>query len=569
MIKHTPARLFRKVMAFLAVLCFSAVSFSPAALSAGADFELWISPAGADDICAVHMMQIGKAYYLFLPGNAGPETWKAGHNAESVTVNGTELSNTVPALSVLVEGRANKVEFRRGKLVKKISLTVMRGSELPSVFISTESGSLDTIHRNKANKEAGSLTLYNTDGEAEYSGALRHIKMRGNASTRYRKRNYAIRLESGANLLGMGKAKKWILLGNYLDKSLIRNQLNFDMARYAGLPYTPDCRQVALYINNSYIGLYLLTEKIEIDDDRVNIRNLEKETKAMNDLKPEEYPSFGPASGRHGSMKGRLIPNEPEDVTGGYILEYEHVPKKFTQEPSAYVTKQNRLLVIHSPEFCSERQMKYISELMQGFENAIYSPDGKDPETGKHYSEFVDFDSLVNKYLINEVSKNYDANISSEYFFKPDDSVSTKAFAGPVWDLDNTYGDYTRPGNTKVLNPEAMFVNHRGTLSYWWPALSRQADFHATVVERYHSTFLPAQEILLGIREETDVLKSLDTYAKAIEKSVEMDYVRYPALKQPKSSGIQTGRNLAENIDFLKDYISRRMNFLAKEWPLD
>ena len=114
-----------------------------------------------------------------------------------------------------------------------------------------------------------------------------------------------------------------------------------------------------------------------------------------------------------------------------------------------------------------------------------------------------------------------------------------------------------------------MYVNNRGTLSYWWPALSRQDDFHAAVVERYHSAFLPALEILLGKREETDLLKSLDTYAKAIEKSVEMDYVRYPSLKEPKSSDIQTGRNLAENIDYLKNYITRRMNFLAREWPLE
>ena len=567
--KRAAAYIIPKVMTCMTVLCLAVITFLPVAFSAGDTYELWISPAGTDDICAIHMLKIGRMHYLFLPGTSVPDNWKIGHNAESVTINGTEINSAAPALSVLQSGQVNTVEFRRGKMVQKISLTVMRGSELPSVFITTESGSLNKIHRNKANKEAGSMILYNTAGEVEYSGGLRHIKMRGNASTRYRKRNYAIRLESGTNLLDMGKAKKWILIGNYLDKSLIRNQINFDMARYVGLPFTPDCRQVALYINNNYIGLYLLTEKIEIDDDRVDIRNLEKETEALNDKKPGEYPAFGHPFSKRGNMKGRLIPNEPEDITGGYILEYEHVSKKYATEESAYITQQNRLLVIHSPEFCSERQIKYISEFMQGFENAIYSPDGKDPETGKHYSEFVDFDSLVNKYLINEVSKNYDANISSEYFFKPDDFVSTKAFAGPVWDLDNTYGDYTRPGNTKVLNPESMYVNNRGTLSYWWPALSRQDDFHAAVVERYHSAFLPALEILLGKREETDLLKSLDTYAKAIEKSVEMDYVRYPSLKEPKSSDIQTGRNLAENIDYLKNYITRRMNFLAREWPLE
>ena len=566
---HAIARTIYKAFIYIFILSLTVSVFISTAFSDGTSFRMWISPSGEDDISAIHMMTVSKSYCLFLPGNVDLDKWKFGHNAENLVINGIEINSGTSAASVLKPGEKNRIEARRGKYTTRISLTVMQGSKLPAMFITTESGSLRKIHKRKTNKESGSMLLYNTQGEIEYSGGLKHMKMRGNASTRYKKKNYAIKLENGANLLGMGKEKKWILLGNHLDKSLIRNQMNFDMARYVGLPFTPDCRQVAVYINNEYYGLFLLTEKIEVDDDRVDIRNLEKETEALNDKKPEEYPAFATPYYTRGGYKGRNIPNEPEDYTGGYIIEYEHDPRKYKEEESAYITKHNLFLIVHSPEYCTEQQMKYICGLMQGFENAIYSKDGKDPETGKHYSEFVDFDSLVNKYLLNEVTKNYDANMSSEYFFKPDNSVSEKVFAGPVWDLDNTYGDYTRPGNKKVLNPEAMFVNNRGTLTYWWPALSRQADFHAAVVERYHSTFLPALEILLGTREETDVLKSMDTYAKEIEKSAEMEYVLYPGLKLPQSNvKIQTGRNLAENIDFLKNYINRRMIFLYREWPL-
>ena len=560
----------KRFLAAVLVLC-SAVFMFPAFSAAGSQsFDLWVSPTGEKTIEAINVMNvIDQQYYLFLPAKTDISEWKIGCSLDSVTVNDVEIVPGETCASLLKEDGPNAVKAYGSRgAVRKLSFTVMRGSDIPAMYITTESGSLQKIHKSKKVKEAGSMLLYDTDGSVVYNGGLKHIKMRGNASTRYKKKNYAIKLENGTNLLGMGKAKKWILIGNMLDKSLIRNQLNFDMARYAGIPYTPDCRQVAVYVNNDYYGMFLLTEKIEIDDDRVAIRNLEKETEALNDQKLEDYPVFSSPYARHGGSKGRVIPNEPEDVTGGYLIEFEFFPSKFATEESAYVTTRNYFLIIHSPEYCSERQMQYISGLFQGFENAIYSGDGRDPETGKHYSEFVDFDSLVNKYLINEVSKNYDANKSSEYFFKPDDSVSEKIFAGPVWDLDNTYGVYALPGNTRVLNPRVMYVDNRKTRSYWWPALSRQKDFHEAVVNRYHSTFKPALEILLGKRAETETLKSIDTYAEAIRASAEMEYVRYPGLQRPQGNAkIQTGKNHAENIAYLKDYIEKRMEFLSSEWP--
>ena len=527
--------------------------------------KLWISPTGNLTADAVSVMNVNDQSYLFVSGNIDLASWKIGYDADTVTLNGEEIHSGKTAASVLSEEGPNELRLESGQQKRKISVILMRGSSLPSLHITTESGSLKKIHKKKGNREKGSMILYDTDGSRVYDGGLEHIRLRGNASTKFRKKNYAVKLETGTSLLGMGKAKRWVLIGNYLDKSMIRNQMTFDMARYAGLAYTPECRQVSLYINNEYIGLYLLTEKIEIDDDRVNIRDLEKETKAMNNERPGSYPAAGSPFAHSGNMKGFQIPNEPDDITGGYIIEFDHDVHQYATEPSAYLTKRTMCLIIHSPEYCSEAQIAYIAGLMQGFENAIFSPDGKDPETGKHYSDFVDFDSLVNKYLINEVSKNYDANMSSEYFYKPDDSVSEKAFAGPVWDLDNTYGDYARSDGLHVLKPNKMFVSNRGSLHYWWPELYRQPDFYRALVKKYHETFVPAMEILLGTQPETETLKSIDTYAAAIEKSAAMDYTCYPTLKG-KNNQVQTGTNLAENITYLKTFITARMKYLSEVW---
>ena len=551
------------IAAVFCILLLSALPGNSFAASKAPVF--WISPTGEYSIDAINVYQDDGKAYLFLPGNTDLTEYRIGFDSETLRINGEEAVYSQTPASVLSTEKANDIVLTNKKKKTKMSLTVMEGSALPSMYILTESGSLKMIHKDKKEKEAGSLILYDSDGSCLYSGSLKHIKMRGNSSVKYQKKNYAIKLENGASLLGMGKAKRWILLGNHLDKSLIRNQMVFDIARYAGMAYTPDCRQVAVYINHEYMGLYLLTEKIEPDDDRVDIRDLGKETKRLNENDPETYPVFGNHYANRGSMKGFSIPNEPDDITGGYIIEYDHDLHNYAAEPSVFVTDRCMAVIVHSPEYCSEAQIRYISGLMQGFENAIFTQGGRDPETGKHYSEFVDFDSLVNKYLINEISKNYDSNMASEYFYKPDDSVSEKVYAGPVWDMDNTFGIYARADTRNILLPTGMLASRRGALHYWWPELYRQPDFYQAVVERYHETFVPALEILLGQREESENLKSIDTYAAAIEKSAAMEYARYPYLKR-KRYQIQTGSNLKENADYLKKYITKRMKYLSGVW---
>ena len=113
-----------------------------------------------------------------------------------------------------------------------------------------------------------------------------------------------------------------------------------------------------------------------------------------------------------------------------------------------------------------------------------------------------------------------------------------------------------------------MLTSKKGSLHYWWPELYRQPDFYQALVKRYHETFVPALEILLGRREESETLKSIDSYAAAISDSVAMDYVRYPTLKA-KNNKIQTGTNLEENVAYLKNFISERMKYLSGEWKAE
>lgn len=547
------------------LLCLLMLCFAMSAAQAAGGVTLWVSGDGNQGVDAIEWYLNKNVYYLFLPGNVDRAELRIGFSGTEQLKIGGETVQKGDSASVLPDEKTVITDARG----KKYTLQVMQGSaNLPALYITTESGTLDKIHAKKTNKEAGSLIFVTPEGEKAYDGALTQIKMRGNSSTTFKKKNYQIKLEDGANLMGMGKSRTWILTGNSRDKSLLRNQITLDMAMHSGLSYTPEHISAEVYINNQYMGLYLFSEKVMIDDDRVAITDLEAMNENLNG-NVEEAAMVGPKKATKGQFKAYQLAKEPEDITGGYLIEFESYPSRFKEEASAYHTTRAMTLVIKSPEYASVAQMEYISAFMQGFENAIFSKTGVDPDSGKHYAEFVDMQSLVNKYMIEEISKNYDGNNSSMFFYKPADSQSPLAFAGPVWDYDSAYGSYAQERNKRVLEGDGFWINNASGKSYWWPALYKQADFKAAVKEQYRLTFKPALEILLGLREApTNGLRSLDDYAKSIEASAAMNLVRWPALKNP-STVAKTGHTFEMNIDYLRKFLQERYEFLNKEWAAE
>jgi hypothetical protein len=536
----------------LAIACFVFPSFGHAAAPA-----LWLTGAcGRESADAINAYRKGGAWYFFLPYGADPANMRLYFSgADTVTYNDKRLESGGSA--AFLEGKDSIYLKCGGSLWK---LRVMYGSGIPALFISTASGSLDAVHSDKEYKEAGSLLFADAAGGIRYNGALEHIKIRGNSSIAFKKKNYQIKLTDSTDLLAFGKAKRWILTSCARDKSLLRNKITMDMAAYAGLACTPQSAFADLYINGDYMGCYLFSEKVEIGPGRVDIEDLEKATEKLNGGDVSLFPRTGSAKALEGAYKAYLIPNEPTDITGGYLVEMEAYAVRYEQNASAYHTLRGKTMVVKSPEFTSVRQMAYISNFMQGFENAIMAEDGIDPGTGKHYSAFVDRESLVSKYLLEEICKNYDGNRSSQFFYKPPDSVSAVAFAGPAWDYDSAYGSYAQEHNKKVLSPSGFWINAAGG-SYWWPALYRHADFASAVKERYEAVFAPAMRILLGRQAAAGGLKSLKDYAAGISASSEMNFIRWP-MTDSANGVADTGDTLDANLAFLYDFISRRMAFL-------
>lgn len=546
----------------LIVLLALTLLLPAAALAAKLD-DVWVtntapSQQEKDEIDAVHWWYSSKekVYYLFLPACAEPEQLKMHFSGvETLWVDGEEIQSGAPF--ALKPGGTYLLQ--NGK--KSYTLCVMQSQNLPALFIQTESGKLDYIHKRKGNAESGRLLMVNADGTIAYEGGLDEIKGRGNATFPRPKKPYQIKLSDKTDLMGMGKHKTWILLANYGDNSLLRNTLTFQMARAAGLEYTPKSDFCDLYINNQYLGNYELSTKVQIDDNRIEIRDLEKATEEVNDKDLDEYRRFGYNKAKKATQKGFKIPNDPEDITGGYLLEFEKI-HRYDDEVSGVTTKKGQPIVIKEPEYATQAQTMYVYRMMQSIENGLRARDGVDPTTGKHYTELIDLDSFVKKYLVEEISKNYDGNKSSLYFYKPVDSVSAKLMAGPVWDYDNGYGN---EGNKQADATGRNFsiCNDYSASYYWFPAAYKQTDFRWRTQELYATVFEPILEAMVGNGSEG--VDSIDALGAKLEASAAMNFKRWPVFNL-KSRPIKTGADYQENLDFVKNYLVERMAFLKDEW---
>ena len=228
-------------------------------------------------------------------------------------------------------------------------------------------------------------------------------------------------------------------------------------------------------------------------------------------------------------------------------------------------------IYLKSPKYCTRAEYTYITGIAQSLENAIFARDGIDPTTGKHFSEIIDVPSLVLKLTLEEVIKNYDANRTSQFFYKPSDDVSTLLMAGPVWDYDSSYGCYAIAKHPDATLPTGLYVVTGKGLSdadsrFWYPALYSHSEVSEGVQQAYRTVYREGIAILLG--EKTDPLNhlhSLDDYATSITVAAQLDSIRWPYEKISPNVA-NSGTDLASSITFLKEWLTQRRDYLDKTW---
>ena len=519
-------------------------------------------PAGA-----LQWHKRGSAYYLYLPSGLNPSFLRVHFTggASDFTANGVTVENNsvtgifVPGETVTLSSGANSY-----------SVTVLQSAGIASVYLKTDSGSISYISESKKHREGGSMYVLDESAEPTFGNSFEYIRVRGNYSFYPYKKSFHIKLNDGAPMLGMPSAKTWLLIASYCDNSMLRNALTFDLASAAGMAHTPEYRFADVYVNTQYYGTYLLCEKIQVNKNRINVPDLEKLTQALNEKELSAYRHLGTSEYKRNTIKYYDIPNDPEDVSGGYLLQLE-LDERYTDAVSGFVTGHGQPVLIKSPEYASKAQVEYIRDTVQAFENSIWAEDGIDPGTGKHYSEIADMSSLVGKYLIEEISKNMDGNKSSYYLYKDSDSVSGKLYFGPVWDYDIAYGNYSASyyKNRFLAKPEGLMAATDDYKKYYWfPKLYEHADFREAVQEAYRNRFRPCLEVILGsleAGEDTGNLRSLDDYEAMLASAAALNFLRWRTFNADEFP-VRTGADFHENIEYIRTFLAERMAYLDSQW---
>ncbi|MBO4810262.1 MAG: CotH kinase family protein [Prevotella sp.] len=360
------------------------------------------------------------------------------------------------------------------------------------------------------------------------------VRVRGNSTASLAKKPYKLKFASKVKLLGKGYAntKKWTLLANHGDKTLLRNAITSLMGERAGLPFNPAAKFVDLTINGSYVGNYQLSDQVDVRPHRVNVVE-------------QDYPL-----------------TDQSNITGGYLLEVDGF-NDFMQGISGFFTNRNSVPVrIHYPDEdeIDHRQYRYIRNYVQEFEDRLYSDSFTDPLTG--YRQMVDSTTLANWYICTEVSGNVDGFFST-YFYKEQDD--DRLYWGPLWDYDIAYNNDDRNDRGGGNNTEQQLMKDYGYgqsngCRRWMKKLWEDPWFGQLINRRYQELVDEGLEQYLY-----DKLDSLTTLIDASQQlNFELWGIRTRALRERVLYS-----TYGEYVDYVRDYIKNHMRFLTRAFAAE
>ena len=248
---------------------------------------------------------------------------------------------------------------------------------------------------------AGAIRIEGNGGFDDLPEMAAEVKGRGNSTWNWEKKPYALKLSKKTEILRMPKHKRWCLIANYMDRTLMRNRVAHYVASHTSLQWTPRTRFAEVWFNGEYLGNYLVVEQIKIDENRLNIDELTTDD------------------------------NEGDALTGGYLLEMDSYFDEMNKFRSSY---SDMPVNIKSPdESITAAQFRYIRTYFNEADNLLFDKDYRDP------AAMFDIGSFVDYWIVNELMGNQEIkHPKSFYIHKP---RGGKLTAGQVWDFD--YGTLT------------------------------------------------------------------------------------------------------------------------------
>ena len=338
---------------------------------------------------------------------------------------------------------------------------------LPVVYVDTEGGVAIT---SKEDYVQANLSIMGEGGYEGLETVTCSIRGRGNTTWYWPKKPYLVKLDKKESILGLPKHKRWILLANFMDRTLMRNLVSMKVASMTSLDWTPRCVPVELVLNGRHQGSYLLIEQVKVDKQRVPVTEMTKED------------------------------NSGEELTGGYLLELDFHYDNEVQwvDPHGGNAQWGAFggvpfgIKYPDPEDITQTQVNYIKQYVFNAAEALYGDSFTDPEKG--YAKYLDVDSFIDYWLVFEVMCNHElGNPGSVYFHK---DRNGKLVAGPCWDFDwGILSFYTSGGDKDLVNDKAI----------WYARLFQDPAFEARVKARFEE-LLPKLETIPDYIDQCEAL---------------------------------------------------------------
>jgi subtilisin-like proprotein convertase family protein len=378
-----------------------------------------------------------------------------------------------------------------------------------------------------------------------YNGHI-GIEVRGSSSQSFPKKSYAMQLwdvnsnSIDSSILGMPKEHDWNLIANYTDKSLLNNSLSYYLSSEMGW-YAPRWQCVELVIDGQYMGVYLLTEKIKRDKHRVDISKMTPGDTLGDQLTGGYIIKVDKATA--GSGAGWVSPFAPDTAPGGQTIFYQY------DYPSD--------VDINGP------QQNYIQAYVDSFETALAGPNFADTAIG--YAHYMNVNSFIDYFLIDEMSKNVDGYRLSTYLYKNKRSKGGKLVCGPTWDYDIAWGNANYCDANVTSGWAYQFGNvcsgDYWQVPFWWSRLMEDSVFRNKVQCRW-------QELSQTILSKQFLFDYCDSMATYLNESQQRNFTVWPILGTyvwPNPAPFPT--TYQGEIDELKNWIDVRWDWLNANMP--
>ncbi len=402
--------------------------------------------------------------------------------------------------------------------------------ELPYIEINTEEKAEIASKDTYVN---ATISIGGTENnQYDLSNLAGKVKGRGNSTWGQPKKPYKIKFDKKQSLFGSSyKAKSWVLLANYFDKSLSRNALAYELSsRMNSISFSPARQYVDVYLNGVYVGVYLLTDQIETGSGRVDIDESEATDGNTGYLMELDQPSRIEADG--------AVLNESYFQSNGFSFAF-----KTPDIEDEYF--------INNHETC----ISYIKTYM---DNCFTAMQGTNWET---ITNLMDVESFAETYLIQELFANNDCGYSSFYLVKDKDG---KLEAGPVWDFDIGAGNINyNMGSSTGCSPDARLWANTANIFYMY--LLRHSEFKQLVTQKiysYNQTFVD----VISLADSTNA----DGYYQMYQNALNRNFAKWNIMGKyvwPEPNDVVALSTVPDQMDYLYNWLTKRFAYMKTQYP--